>query len=125
MASDIAVGFAIGLVIGFALGYAVRAAISFRRHQAARKRGTPAHAGDDYPELHAAMEKMINFAGNVAPQPLEKLNLAQPTYLKKATVGGADSSHTATHAAGAATAAIAIRQSHKATAATGRNPAAS
>ena len=38
MASEIAVGFAIGLVIGFALGYAVRAAISFRRHQAARKR---------------------------------------------------------------------------------------
>jgi hypothetical protein len=30
--------FAIGLVSGFALGYAVRAAISFRRHQAAIKR---------------------------------------------------------------------------------------
>jgi hypothetical protein len=47
----------------------------------------PAHAGDDYPELRAAMEKMINFAGNVAPQPLEALILAQPTYLQKATVG--------------------------------------
>src|SRR5215831_793212 len=30
--------FAIGLVSGFALGYAVRAAISFRHHQAAMKR---------------------------------------------------------------------------------------
>jgi hypothetical protein len=48
----------------------------------------PTHAGDDYPELRAAMEKMINFAGNVAPQPLEALILAQPTYLQKATVGG-------------------------------------
>jgi hypothetical protein len=30
--------FAIGVVSGFALGYAIRAAISFRNHQAASKR---------------------------------------------------------------------------------------
>jgi len=35
---DILIVFAVGLVSGFALGYAVRAAISFRHHQAAIKR---------------------------------------------------------------------------------------
>ena len=32
------IALAIGLVVGFALGYSVRALISYRRHQAARRR---------------------------------------------------------------------------------------
>jgi hypothetical protein len=44
-----------------------------------------AHA-NDYPEMRAALEKMINFAGNVAPQPLEALILAQPSHVQKTTV---------------------------------------
>jgi hypothetical protein len=32
------IALAIGLVVGFALGYGVRAFISYRRHQAARRR---------------------------------------------------------------------------------------
>jgi hypothetical protein len=32
------IALAIGLVVGFALGYGIRALISYRRHQAARRR---------------------------------------------------------------------------------------
>src|SRR5262249_61142038 len=40
------------------------------------------------PGRGAAMEKMINLAATVPPQPREKLIPAQPTYLQKAPGGG-------------------------------------